>query len=174
MQENNKNFFSINKRIIQFIEYLNISRYKFAKATGVSEVNLLNIYKGKNKPSIDIIEKILNYYKVLNPTWLLTGEGPMLREEIKQDEAYKPPPMATPKKTEPTNDNTCPLCAEKERIIAEKERVIEKQEQIIKDKDKMIALLEAQLANYKAKEGAKRVGNNVTISDELEKEKAKG
>jgi len=78
MQENAKNIFSINQRIIQFIEYLGISRYKFSKETGISEVNILNIYKGKNKPSIDFIEKLLNIYKVLNPTWLLTGEGPML------------------------------------------------------------------------------------------------
>lgn len=82
MQESSKENFSINKRILQFIDYLGISRYKFSQETGISEVNILNIYKGKNKPSIEFLEKILNKYKVLNPAWLLTGEGEMLRTEL--------------------------------------------------------------------------------------------
>lgn len=80
MQEITNNNFSINQRIIQFIDYLGISRYRFSRETGISEVNILNIYKGKNKPSIDFIEKILNTYKALNATWLITGEGPMLKD----------------------------------------------------------------------------------------------
>ncbi|MGC8825354.1 MAG: helix-turn-helix domain-containing protein [Bacteroidales bacterium] len=143
MQENTKKNFSINERILQFIDYLNISRYKFAQETGISEVNLLNIYKGKNKPSLDLIEKILHKYEVLNPTWLITGEGEMLRMPLSQQHG-QPPPKAV-QKEEPKPPG-CPLCAEKERVIA-------KQEQIIKDKDKIIALLEGQLSECKAKRG---------------------
>ncbi|HEY9124668.1 MAG TPA: helix-turn-helix transcriptional regulator [Bacteroidales bacterium] len=144
MQENNKKNFSINNRIIQFIEYLNISRYRFAHETGISEVNLLNIYKGKNKPSIDLIEKILHKYEVLNPTWLLTGEGEMLRAPAEQQQGQPPPKIEVQK--EAIAPPACALCAEKERVIA-------KQEQIIKDKDKIIALLEGQLSECKAKRG---------------------
>jgi len=141
MQENTKKNFSINERILQFIDYLNISRYKFAQETGISEVNLLNIYKGKNKPSLDLIEKILHKYEVLNPTWLITGEGEMLRTSASQQQGQPPPKVAEKEEPKPPG---CPLCAEKERVIA-------KQEQIIKDKDKIIALLEDQLSECKAK-----------------------
>jgi len=123
---------------------MKITRYKISKETGISETNLLNIYKGKNKPSVDFIEKILNIYKVLNPTWLLTGEGPMLRSEITDQEPQKkndiPPVTNSPP--------ACPLCYEKERIIKEKERIIAAHEETI-------TLLKEQLQEYRsrAKEG---------------------
>jgi len=81
------------------------------------------------------------YYEVLNPTWLITGEGEMLRTSASQQQGQPPPKVAEKEEPKPPG---CPLCAEKERVIA-------KQEQIIKDKDKIIALLEDQLSECKAK-----------------------
>lgn len=79
MQENNTKIFSINERILQLLEYLDITRYKFSHETGISETVLLNIYKCKNKPSFDVIEKILNHYPTINAEWFLTGKGEMLK-----------------------------------------------------------------------------------------------
>jgi len=86
MQEYNKEMFSINDRISQMLDYFNITRYRFSHETGISETVLLNIYKGKNKPSFDVIEKILNHYPAINAEWLLTGKGEMHRTvENKKD-----------------------------------------------------------------------------------------
>lgn len=81
MQENNKGLLSINNRIIQIVDFQNLTRYKFAQETGISDAVLFNIYKGKNKPSFDLIEKILNKYKAIDANWLLTGEGTMFKIE---------------------------------------------------------------------------------------------
>ncbi len=80
MQENTKENYSINKRISEIIEYLGISRYKMAQKTGISEAIFNNIDKNKNKASIDVVEKILNNYSVINAAWLVTGQGKMLNE----------------------------------------------------------------------------------------------
>jgi repressor LexA len=71
----------INRRVLQIIEYLNVTRYRFSQETSISEPVLLNIYKGKNKPSYDVLEKILNRYSVFNAEWLITGKGSMLNKK---------------------------------------------------------------------------------------------
>jgi len=81
MQEKNEKILSINKRIFQILDYYNITRYRFSQETGIYEAVLLNIYKGKNKPSYDFIEKLLNKYEV-SADWLITGDGEMLKSNI--------------------------------------------------------------------------------------------
>ncbi|MHA1912089.1 MAG: hypothetical protein ACTSYA_10365 [Candidatus Kariarchaeaceae archaeon] len=68
-------------RIKQFIDSQAISLNSFDKKIGAS-----NGYIGKQiskSASIgsDIIEKIISTYTDLNPHWLLTGEGPMLKDD---------------------------------------------------------------------------------------------
>ncbi|MFV0311409.1 MAG: helix-turn-helix transcriptional regulator [Dysgonomonas sp.] len=53
--------------------------------TGISESILNNIDKNKNKASIDVVEKILNNYSVVNAEWLVTGQGSMLKEDKPYD-----------------------------------------------------------------------------------------
>lgn len=81
MQENTKEIFSINKRIIESLENMGVSRYRFAKETGVSETVLLNIYKGKNRPKVDLIQKVLKFNEAINAEWLILGQGPMLKQQ---------------------------------------------------------------------------------------------
>jgi len=112
MQENNETILSINERIVQFVDYLKLNRYKFSKITGISESVLLNIYKGKNKPNIKLLEKVLNIYPALNSNWLLTGNGNML-SKVSIDEI---PPLTKQDSSE------CKGCIDKERIIAALEK----------------------------------------------------
>ncbi|HNW71156.1 MAG TPA: S24 family peptidase [Bacteroidales bacterium] len=81
MQEKNEKILSINERIFQILDFYNVTRYKFSQETGISEAVLLNIYKGKNKPSYDFIEKLLNKYEV-NADWLITGNGTMVKNDL--------------------------------------------------------------------------------------------
>jgi transcriptional regulator with XRE-family HTH domain len=81
MQENTELLLSINERIIKILDYYGISRYKCSQETGISEAVLLNIYKGNNKPSLDVVVKLLNSYKVINTNWLIFGKGNMLTEK---------------------------------------------------------------------------------------------
>ena len=41
-----------------------------------------HLVSGRNKPSLDFIQKILNNFSDLNPTWLIMGTGPMKQLDI--------------------------------------------------------------------------------------------
>ena len=73
-----KIFAPIKKRIIEFIENQSIKRVFFYQITEISPSN----FKGKGAISEiggDKIAKILTSFPNLNPDWLLTGQGNMLR-----------------------------------------------------------------------------------------------
>lgn len=71
---------TINQRIIKFIENQGISAYKLAKEIGTSEAVISNIKTEKNKPNIEIVEKILNKYEGLDANWLINGTGNMIKK----------------------------------------------------------------------------------------------
>jgi hypothetical protein len=134
MQEKNRDFSVIKKRIIQYLDIKGISKYEFYQKTKISN----GILSQKGGLTEDNILKILSYYKDINANWLLTGEGPMLRETTEYNNG---PPAQIPVKPK-QEYNTCPLCKEKDKVIAAQE--------------KTIALLEDQLRECKqsrAKEG---------------------
>lgn len=68
---------NISERIIQFLDCKDISKNKFYIKTGLSNGFL------DKKPNIgaDKIEIIHSNYPEINLEWLITGEGPMLKEE---------------------------------------------------------------------------------------------
>lgn len=129
-------------RIKYFIEYKNLSIRQFELSIGASNGLIGNAIKKNSDIQAKWISKIIEIYNI-NPTWLLMGEGPMLRTETApvMQATQEPPPAPSPP--------ACPICKEKERVITEKERTIELQQ-------KTIALLEEQLRECrqsKAKEG---------------------
>lgn len=127
MQENSKEILSINERIMYILEHYGVSRYKFSQESGISETVLLNISKGKNKPSADFIEKLLNNYRAIDANWLISGNGSMLKKNHEIVEDSEPPPC----------NKQCLLCKEKERII-------EKLEDCLKTKDISIESLQSE------------------------------
>ena len=51
---------------------------------GVNRATISHILSGRNKPSIDFFQKLLNRYPDLNSNWLITGIGYMqTKKEIK-------------------------------------------------------------------------------------------
>lgn len=72
---------SINNRFSHIIKTLfNDNKSAFANAIGVSPSVVENIVgKRQGKPSFDVVEKICAIEN-LNPTWLITGKGEMLKD----------------------------------------------------------------------------------------------
>lgn len=65
----------IVKRLLKIIEYKGISKHKF-----YLETNLSNGFLDKVKDiGVSKIENILTAYPEINPEWLLTGRGEMLK-----------------------------------------------------------------------------------------------
>ena len=85
----------IKERILQYIKNKTIAKSDFCKETGISYANI----KGKGLKSEiggSKIGKILSIYTDINPEWLLTGKGSMLREQIEQTESSSTQTDVTP------------------------------------------------------------------------------
>jgi len=57
---------------------------KFADEIGVQRPNMSHIVAGRNKPSLDFLQKIIQRYPDINTNWLLNGIGSPVFEEEKE------------------------------------------------------------------------------------------
>lgn len=81
LKYNNQPTSNVSERLQEFINYLKIRNNQFAMNIDVNESRISNIVNGRNKPSFELIQKILSYYRYLDPIWLILGEGEMLNED---------------------------------------------------------------------------------------------
>lgn len=140
----------ITDRILIVLENKGITKYKFCKDLGFS-----NGFLDKSREiSTDKYANILFYFADVNPTWLLTGKGEMLNDDILNDNLNK--------KIKDTESNdyeiqnkflsvneksskykvVCEACKEKERVITALKSQIEILTQNVKD-------LRSDKADYK-------------------------
>ena len=111
----------IIERIYQLIDYKKDSVYKISKEIGVSN-GYFSKTKAKNgSVGGDIIEKIVNYYTDVNVEWLITGEGPMLKQEQKSQ-------------TNTPNDKYLKLLEEHNKTLKEQLKDKEEKEALYKEK----------------------------------------
>jgi len=68
----------INSRIRRFCDELKIKQSDLAEISVSSKQTINKIFKEKQVPNLNIIQKILERYPKLNPRWLILGEGEML------------------------------------------------------------------------------------------------
>ncbi len=59
----------------------NLTQSRLSELLGIGSSGLSHILGGRNKPSFDLIQKILRRFPRLNPDWLLLDKGPMYRIE---------------------------------------------------------------------------------------------
>ncbi|NVO09492.1 MAG: helix-turn-helix transcriptional regulator [Bacteroidales bacterium] len=71
-------------RIQKLISYENLTPTKFADIIGVQRSAISHILSGRNKPSFDLIQKILNKFPRLSSEWLLMGRGEMYKTMVQQ------------------------------------------------------------------------------------------
>ena len=66
-------------RIKQYIDYKGLSLRGFEQSIGVSNGSFTSQLKNGKTIGVDKLEKILHLYEELNPDWVTTGRGNMLR-----------------------------------------------------------------------------------------------
>lgn len=66
-------------RVIVFSEHLGVSLRSFSLSIGASPGYLHRLQSKESNIGGDFIEKIIQSYIQLNPIWLVTGEGEMLK-----------------------------------------------------------------------------------------------
>jgi DNA-binding XRE family transcriptional regulator len=71
----------INKRIIELMEQTGHSKSTFAHKIGVSLPLITHITTGRNKPGLELIQKIISVFENINPQWLLLGKGEKFMEK---------------------------------------------------------------------------------------------
>lgn len=72
-------------RIRLLLETQNLTASQFAARIDVQRSSVSHIMSGRNKASLDFVQKILKSFPEISPDWLINGEGPMLR---KADESF--------------------------------------------------------------------------------------
>lgn len=72
---------SVLQRIRDVIEFYNISDRKFAESIGLPQTTISSLFKRGNEPNITVVQSIVNAFADISLNWLITGEGPMLKEE---------------------------------------------------------------------------------------------
>jgi len=102
----------MKNRIAEIIETQKLTSQKFASLIGVVPAAVSHILSGRNNPSMDVIQKILNTFRTINPDWLILGVGAMYREtgEVSKKQHVEvkitpnKPQMASLFQDEPEND----------------------------------------------------------------------
>ena len=80
MQENKQEKSLIKQNILLYLSKIGISAYEYYKQTGTTR----GILTQNNGISEDNIARFLAYAPNVSPTWLLTGKGPMLLDDVKE------------------------------------------------------------------------------------------
>lgn len=94
----------LKDRITQVMESEKLSPSLFADKVGVQRSSISHIISGRNKPSLDFIQKILVSFPKYNTDWLLLGKG----------EPYRKPSQSSifdqiPNDEQPKKDLTTPI-----------------------------------------------------------------
>lgn len=106
---------TIQERILQYLEYKKVTPYKFCKDLDFPMGSL----NKRGSIGTDKYLKIIKHYKDLNPEWLLSGEGPMLKD--KQEPQANIPDDKYLQLLEEHNKTLKDQLRDKETIIKEKE-----------------------------------------------------
>ena len=75
----------MHTRLKNWLEDKDLKSSVFADKIGVNRATISHILSGRNKPSIDFLQKLLSAYSNLNANWLITGIGYMsTKKEAKE------------------------------------------------------------------------------------------
>ena len=67
----------MHERLKNWMEKEDLKSSELADIIGVNRSTISHILSGRNKPSIDFLEKLLYNYPTINANWLITGIGNM-------------------------------------------------------------------------------------------------
>lgn len=68
------------QRLEQVIESEQMTAKQFAQEVGIQAGTISNILSGRNNPSLDVLQRVLNRFRTLSSDWLILGIGPMYRQ----------------------------------------------------------------------------------------------
>ncbi len=99
---------NLKNRIQKLMETEQMSPASFAKAIQVNPSAISHILNERNKPSTDILTKILTHFHSLNSEWLILGVGNMYKDDKQgSSDSYRPSLFSTEQEShlEKTEEN---------------------------------------------------------------------
>ena len=72
------------KRLEQIFEFYELTPSSFADKIGVQRSSLSHLLSGRNKPSLDLILKIIAVFNEVDLYWILLGEGEIGKKTIRE------------------------------------------------------------------------------------------
>jgi transcriptional regulator with XRE-family HTH domain len=71
------------ERIQAILKSKNLSASQFAEKIGIQPSGISHILSGRNRPSLEFVQKLLKRFPDINADWLLFGKGDMEKAEEK-------------------------------------------------------------------------------------------
>jgi transcriptional regulator with XRE-family HTH domain len=87
------------KRLEIILDYYGLSASSFADKIGVQRSSLSHLLSGRNKPSLDLILKIVNEFPEVDLYWIVNGNGNFPKSEYKKEDATETSPTPLPSST---------------------------------------------------------------------------
>ncbi|MFC7772833.1 helix-turn-helix domain-containing protein [Flavobacterium sp. GCM10027622] len=84
------------KRLELILEYYSLSASSFADRIGVQRSSLSHLLSGRNKPSLDLILKIVNEFPEVDLYWIINGVGNFPKNELQIESAIEKKPSSLP------------------------------------------------------------------------------
>ena len=132
------NFATTKERIIQYIDFKGIKVKDFYEKTGIKR-GFLDSDKLKSSVSDIFLTIIFANFEDLDPIWLLTGEGPMLKSEPQ-------PAVSSPQPQENDNNEIVSLLKYKVALLEKNNALQERENAYLSEK---IKNLQEELKQHK-------------------------
>lgn len=130
---------SVKERLTTFVKSLNISKSEFCRQIGTSNAFISSIRVSIQQ---DKIQSIASKYPQLNISWLLTGEGEMLKQD---KNSVQSPPVDYEKL--PAGTGIIEFMMEQNRSL---EKIVHDQNKIMLDNNELIKNLHARISELEA------------------------
>jgi len=121
-------------RLLEYLRHHRFTPYAFEQRCGIANGYLKKQSKGKGSIGSDILAKIIDRCRDIDPEWLLTGRGKMLRNS-------EYPPVSDPKSV--VEEPGAPAADYLVRLLQDKTKILEN---ALHDKEKIILLLEERIS----------------------------
>ena len=70
----------MREKLLSLMKNENLTPSKLAELLGIQPSGISHILAGRNKPSFDLVQKILRRFPQINPDWLFLDQKPMYRD----------------------------------------------------------------------------------------------
>ncbi len=81
MQREMRIIMTEKERLVKLMELQQVNAKQFADEVGIQPGTISNIMKDRNKPSLEVLQRVLKRYSQVNPEWLICGTGSIYRQK---------------------------------------------------------------------------------------------